>query len=880
MSGSTAGAVVEWYVDHHEIGVGSSVSWDTSDVGNGTHLLSVDVEPSSGPAVEIERTASVSNWNVAVADVGANQYAVVVYVSASSPQGPVRVSASLDGNPLDSLPAPNACLANCTAANAYRFEFDAVAAGAGAHEIRFVGVDAAGASRELSVSVPVVDPPSLHVSSPFDGAFVSGALKVTGTASTQAGRAVTVTANMGDVPFVQTTAQPFDANIDLTGVVPGPYALTFTATDWMHRTTTVQYTIMVVSSPAKVRVPAFTIVGQTRAIDGDRVLYTATDQSVRLRNVAAGTEVVLQGAKEIDSLDHFVIAGSRVYADGHGADCNVNTLLYCVYQWQADGSRRNLSIASPLVLGPSQFVGVNETRPVAHGDKVIWINDNTNTFTLYDASSDVFALITVPSDISRVGNFAYDFADDGATVRLFYWAPGAPHTEDIYRWSSASGSSVKLSSSGTENSYPQTDGVNVAWEESSGLMIEPVAGGSPTLVTSSASGFLLRDGVLAWTESTLNGSVLKAWPAATISKAGHFAGDSYVVGGHVLYYETDDELYDWSSATGISSPVFRGRLSLFLSGDAAYFHVGDTSNAAYKLSLVQPSVDATPVADAGVSQLVVAGTNVTLDGSYSSDANGDALSYNWTLTSKPTGSAAALTGANTARPAFVADVAGSYNASLVVSDAKSHSAASPVTVLVRAADALNIVTDPVEPLPDTVTLSLSRPTAADAVVTWYVDLDKDFQTYYSGIGYRWDTVHAGGNGQHLVMARVETPSSPPVEVRRSVQVANSGIQLSVVPDPSYFIQPWPTYVVYVVSTFSPEGIASVSASVDGTPLGTLTSPNRCQYKVCPVANAYGFGIDAAIVGFGAHDLTIVATDQVGHSRQITVSAPLPKQPGP
>jgi hypothetical protein len=51
---------------------------------------------------------------------------------------------------------------------------------------------------------------------------------------------------------------------------------------------------------------------------------------------------------------------------------------------------------------------------------------------------------------------------------------------------------------------------------------------------------------------------------------------------------------------------------------------------------------------------------VTLNGSGSTDANSDPLTYGWTLTARPAGSAAALSGANTVNPTFTPDVAGSY----------------------------------------------------------------------------------------------------------------------------------------------------------------------------------------------------------------------------
>lgn len=94
-----------------------------------------------------------------------------------------------------------------------------------------------------------------------------------------------------------------------------------------------------------------------------------------------------------------------------------------------------------------------------------------------------------------------------------------------------------------------------------------------------------------------------------------------------------------------------------------------------------------PVANAGVEQSVVTGTTVTLDASTSLVATGKTLTYAWTMTAKPTGSAAALSAPTTAKPTFVADVAGSYVASVIVNDGTTASSASAVTVTASVANA-------------------------------------------------------------------------------------------------------------------------------------------------------------------------------------------------
>ncbi len=87
-----------------------------------------------------------------------------------------------------------------------------------------------------------------------------------------------------------------------------------------------------------------------------------------------------------------------------------------------------------------------------------------------------------------------------------------------------------------------------------------------------------------------------------------------------------------------------------------------------------------PRADAGVDQTVRVGETVRLNGAASSDPDGDTLTYTWVLQTRPAGSAAALTGAATINPSFVADRAGSYTLALVVGDGTTSSAADTVTI--------------------------------------------------------------------------------------------------------------------------------------------------------------------------------------------------------
>ncbi len=98
------------------------------------------------------------------------------------------------------------------------------------------------------------------------------------------------------------------------------------------------------------------------------------------------------------------------------------------------------------------------------------------------------------------------------------------------------------------------------------------------------------------------------------------------------------------------------------------------------------SGNVTPTADAGADQNVTTGTNVSLDGSGSRDADSDPLTFVWTLVSVPSGSSATLSGSNRSNPTFIADVDGIYVAELVVNDGSIDSAPATATITASSAN--------------------------------------------------------------------------------------------------------------------------------------------------------------------------------------------------
>jgi uncharacterized protein involved in type VI secretion and phage assembly len=189
--------------------------------------------------------------------------------------------------------------------------------------------------------------------------------------------------------------------------------------------------------------------------------------------------------------------------------------------------------------------------------------------------------------------------------------------------------------------------------------------------------------------------------AAPVANAGTaqsvVAGTNVTLDGSASSDANGDALtYNWSltskptgsSATLSSATSARPTFTADVAGTyVASLSVNDgqvSSNTA-TVSITATRANAAPLANAGTAQSVVIGNSVTLDGSASSDANGDALTYNWSLTSKPTGSTASLSSATSARPTFTADVAGTYVASLSVNDGQVSS--NPATVSITASRA-------------------------------------------------------------------------------------------------------------------------------------------------------------------------------------------------
>ena len=632
LSGNTAWQGVNWFADLRRLGTGSGVgsplSWATNIETNGAHLILAKVQVAPDSYTEVRRSVQVSNSNLAInASVSGSTGTVLVDVRASSQFGIARVEAKFDGVAVGSLTAPNACSRYCSGANdVYRFTVNASQAGSGDHTMLLTATDGNGGSKTITLAVPIANLPVLTLSSPVDGAFVTGTLQLAGSASSDRSGTLRVTASLGDVEFLNSTAANFTGSFNLSGLSSGSYTLTVRATDSGNKTTVLQRTVTVTSSPTLAYTPMFSLgaTGQLIKVDESNpalLLYKAEDGSYRVRNTTNGTEVTLQGASGIPYLYNWAMDGGYVYVEGGFlgstgtgyADCP----LECIHQWSPTGIKTNLSTNNPNAISSKVGGGrAYEQYPRAHGGNVIWIDaagSNPGTFTRYQVATGTYSTITQPIGSNYLINNEYDFfVDANGNVVFFYGAQsggeGVTSTFDVYRWSSLNNTSTRLSGGGARSVYPKTDGQTVAWLQSAtgsavggsaNLMSQPVAGGSIQTVSSNASeGFVLRDGVLAWREtvtSTSTGKFGGTVTTVTGIKASALGSTStvsilssavlYGAGAGQLLFGESGKVYSWNAATRSSTlRIEAAPNQVMVSGGHVFFVMGATQTV-YRLVL-------------------------------------------------------------------------------------------------------------------------------------------------------------------------------------------------------------------------------------------------------------------------------------------------------
>ncbi len=263
---------------------------------------------------------------------------------------------------------------------------------------------------------------------------------------------------------------------------------------------------------------------------------------------------------------------------------------------------------------------------------------------------------------------------------------------------------------GSSSVDPQGLALSYAWSQLAGPPVVLVSGANPAQVTFTApsiSSTLVLTFQLTVTDSqslsstaAVNVTVkgVNQPPVAALSAPSQVAGGGTVTLDASSSYDPNGDAlsFVWVQLSGPA-------VTLNLSNPAAPTFVAPSSSSSQSVSfqvtvsdgqltseataVVQISaVHHAPIANAGPNQTVSFGSHVTLDGSSSTDPDGNPLSYVWTQTSGPS---VVLDLTGPARPTFTAPTsAATLGFSLTVRDAFLSSSASTVNVYVTSPTAI------------------------------------------------------------------------------------------------------------------------------------------------------------------------------------------------
>lgn len=274
-------------------------------------------------------------------------------------------------------------------------------------------------------------------------------------------------------------------------------------------------------------------------------------------------------------------------------------------------------------------------------------------------------------------------------------------------------------------------------------------------------------------------------------------GNSVVLSGAQSYDSNDDPItYRWSwvnkpagSAIAFSSVTNKApRVTPDLEGvyvAQLIVNDGTVDSAPDSVTITATLSNVPPVAKAGADQAVTTGSLVMLDGATSSDADGNALTYVWTFTSRPAGSAATLMASTTATPTFSADLNGTYVVQLIVNDGRVNS--SPDSIVVSAST--QTLPAPATEGDVIITEIMANPDAlGDSVAEWF--------EIYNPTSTRWELKNCIltdlGNNSHIIssalqigpgeyktLARTAAPGFTPSYVSTGFELANASDEIII-----------------------------------------------------------------------------------------------------
>ncbi|NOQ69227.1 MAG: hypothetical protein GQ573_03850, partial [Gammaproteobacteria bacterium] len=242
-------------------------------------------------------------------------------------------------------------------------------------------------------------------------------------------------------------------------------------------------------------------------------------------------------------------------------------------------------------------------------------------------------------------------------------------------------------------------------------------------------------------------------------------------------YELDGEAinYDWllekkptgSLATLVNNDKVNPHFKLDIAGQYVIaLLVYDGIESSHYDRVVITTSNVPPVAQADGSRLVIPGDTVQLDGSFSSDANGDNLSYSWVIDQSPDGSSALIENAHTVQAKLNIDRSGKYIVRLKVNDGAVESDDFHLTI----SDA---------GLPPVANAGLDQSAIINAIIQ--LDASSSFALDAQPLSYSWSLISAPDNSSSSLSDVLAT--NPTIQIDQAgdyvVQlIVNDGSQSS------------------------------------------------------------------------------------------------------